>query len=456
MILTTNSNSNSNPNFLQQEDYPTTTNNNNQNKQPSSSSSSCCSYPSSSTSSFSSSDIHLTAASTSSSSLLVDVDPKTPKSTTATTVFQDSEAEAILVKLKNPQISVKESGLVTLRHSARESSQRRISLCTPTLLSALVPMILSTNSTIQINATAALVNLSIDPANKVKIVRSGAVPPLVEALRSTATNHSEEARYNAAGALFSLALQDENKLAIGVLGAIPPLVNLFCQAQQQVAVAGHDVACVEAGMALYHLSLAPNNLSKIARTAGAVKSILTLATTNVNAAGAVKEETEEEEGTIRLRLRRVAMMLLASLARRNEGRVALMDADTVKVMVEMMKQGAAAGREEEYCLAVMYEMSKGSLRFRALARAAGAERVLLAMTGNNNEEGRGEVGKEMARRTLKVIRGDEEKGVMLMLGDEYDNEGEEEVGSVVSDGLVSFRRRYDDFGGGSGANSANF
>lgn len=209
-------------------------------------------------------------------------------------------------------------------------------------------------------------------------------------------------------------------------------------------------------MALYHLSLAPNNLSKIARTAGAVKSILTMATTNVNADGAVKGETEEEEGTVRLRLRRVAMMLLASLARRNEGRVALMDADTVKVMVEMMKGGAAAGREEEYCLAVMYEMSKGSLRFRALARAAGAERVLLAMAGNNNEEGRGEVGKEMARRTLKVIRGDEEKGVMLMLGDEYDNEGEEEVGSVVSDGLVSFRRRYDDFGGGSGANSANF
>lgn len=299
-------------------------------------------------------------------------------------------------------------------------------------------MILSTDSSIQINATASLVNLSIEPANKVKIVRSGAVPPLVQALKSStssSSNHSEEARYNAAGALFNLALEDENKLAIGVLGAIPPLVNLFCQGQQQQQselAGGHDAARVEAGMALYHLSLAPNNLSKIAKTPGAIKSILNIATgagPDFDDGEVRKVVTEQHEETIRLRLQRVAMMLLASLARRNEGRAALMDADSVKAMVEvMMKDGAAAGREEEHCLAVMYEMSKGGLRFRALARAAGVEKVLLAMAaGHDNKEGcRGEVGKEMVRRTLKVIRGDEEKGgVTLMLGDEYDNDNDE-------------------------------
>lgn len=239
-------------------------------------------------------------------------------------------------------------------------------------------------------------------------------------------------------------------------------------------------------MALYHLSLAPNNLSKIAKTPGAVKAILNIAQgrgKGTDEEGRDCNDKEEEEISILLRLQRVAMMVLASLARRNEGRVALMDADAVKAMVQMMEDEremwstgggsssntASSGKEEEYCLGVLYEMSRGSLRFRALARAAGAERVLISAVTASHQEGSrsGEVAKEMARRILKVIRGDHEErrmcaAMMLLrnnktLAAEDDEEEEEEIGSVVSDGLVSFRRRYnDDFGGGSASNSANF
>nr|CAD1826788.1 unnamed protein product [Ananas comosus var. bracteatus] len=57
----------------------------------------------------------------------------------------------------------------------------------------------------------------------------------------------------------------------------------------------------------------------------------------------------------------------------------------------MMRAGAG---EEECCISALYEMSRGSLRFRGLARAAGAEavlaRVAAAEGGGGGEEGDGE------------------------------------------------------------------
>ncbi|GKC59280.1 U-box domain-containing protein 40 [Tanacetum coccineum] len=85
---------------------------------------------------------------------------------------------------------------------------------------------------IQVNVVASLVNLqSLENDNKVKIVRSGIVPPLIEVL-------------------FSLPLDDQNKTAIGVLGALPLLHALR---------AGSDRCRHNSALALYHLSLAQSN-----------------------------------------------------------------------------------------------------------------------------------------------------------------------------------------------------
>jgi hypothetical protein len=56
------------------------------------------------------------------------------------------------------------------------------------------------------SCTAALVNLSPEPANKVHIVCTGAVPALVELLRSGSS--SPEAREHVAQALFGLPLHE--------------------------------------------------------------------------------------------------------------------------------------------------------------------------------------------------------------------------------------------------------
>lgn len=118
------------------------------------------------------------------------------------------------------------SAMASLRQATRENREVRRQLCTPRLLAALRPMLLSADAGVQSNAAAAMVNLSLEPENKVRIVRSGAVSPLVDVLRG---GHPE-ARDHAAGAMYSLAVEDENRAAIGVLGAIPPLLELFAGA----------------------------------------------------------------------------------------------------------------------------------------------------------------------------------------------------------------------------------
>ncbi|KAM0941789.1 putative U box domain, armadillo-like helical, Zinc finger, RING/FYVE/PHD-type [Dioscorea sansibarensis] len=279
----------------------------------------------------------------------------------------------ILSKLKDPRVSEQESALISLRRATREGQDRRISLCTRRLLATLRPMLVSQYESIQANAVAALVNLSLEAKNKVPVVRSGAVPALVAVLRC---GH-DEARDHAAGAIFSLAMEDENKAAIGVLGAVPPLIHLFCRSVEK------DLARRDAGMAIYHLCLASSNRARVVRTPGAVRGLL----------GVAKEGRE---------IGKVAMRVISVVAGAGEGRAAMMDAGAVAVLVEMMKKGI----DEEGCVAAMYAMSRGSgWRFRGLAREAGAEEAVERVV---EREGAAESVREMGRRAIRAMRGEME------------------------------------------------
>nr|CAB3470152.1 unnamed protein product [Digitaria exilis] len=330
------------------------------------------------------------------------------------------------------------SAMASLRQATREKEVRR-QLCTPRLLAALRPMLLSGDAGVQVNAAAAVVNLSLEPENKVRIVRSGAVSPLVEVLRG---GHPE-ARDHAAGAMYSLAVEDENRAAIGVLGAIPPLLELFSGG----AATGYR-ARREAGMALYHVSLSGMNRSKIARSPGAVRTLL--------AAAAEARGDHRNNEADAAALRRLAVMILANLAGCPDGRAALMDGGAVAAVVGLMRGGAAAAgsAEEEYCISTLYGMSRGSMRFRGLARAAGVEAALQPVA-----EGGAGVGRDMARRTLRAMRGEDDDAAPVtatgILGRQWGDDG-----SVVSEGLVSIRRpphhRSNYAGGTSGSNTTQF
>ncbi|CAN6201950.1 unnamed protein product [Urochloa humidicola] len=333
----------------------------------------------------------------------------------------------------------KASATASLRQATRENREVRRQLCTPRLLAALRPMLLSADAGAQADAAAAVVNLSLEPENKARIVRSGAVSPLVDVLRG---GHPE-ARDHAAGAIYSLAVEDENRSAIGVLGAIPPLLDLFAGGGGAAAVGFR--ARREAGMALYHVSLSGMNRSKLARAPGAVRTLLA-------AAAEAGDGSSEADAAA---LRRLAVMVLANLAGCADGRAALMDGGAVAAVARLMRGGAAApgSAEEEYCISALYGMSRGSMRFRGLARAAGVEAALRPVA----EGGGGGVGRDMARRTLRAMRGedDEAPGITAtgMLGRQWDD------GSVVSEGLVSIRRppHRSNYGAGpAGSNTTQF
>ncbi|XP_064986651.1 U-box domain-containing protein 41-like [Musa acuminata AAA Group] len=344
--------------------------------------------------------------------------------------------EEILIRSRDLDAGQQESAAAALRKATRESRDRRVALCTPRLLGALRPVLLSPCAAVQINAAAAIVNLSLEPVNKVRILRSGMVPALVEVLR----RGHPEARDHAAGALFGLALEDENRAAIGVLGAISPLLNMFAGPSADGPRARRD-----AGLALYHLSLAAANRSKIARTPGASHALLAVAAERDEEDAAAPGEQGQGLGPAT-----IAAMVIHNLAGCNEGRAALMGAGAVTALVRLIK-GPPLTAAEEQCVAALYWMSQGSLRFRCLAKAAGAEQVLMKVA---TEGGGGGPLREMARRAVRALRGEEDDEAAVAA---HGFGAEADGSSAVSDGLMSFRRRRNGFGGRPGGmKSAKF
>ncbi|KAE8795771.1 U-box domain-containing protein 39-like [Hordeum vulgare] len=308
------------------------------------------------------------------------------------------------------------AALAVLRDATRESAERRLALCTPRLLAALRRVLLILrHASVRVDATTALVNLSLERANKVRTVRASAMPALVEVLRSGGS--APEAREHAAGPLFGLALNEENRAAISVLGAVPPLLDLV------TSPVHHPRARRDAGMAIYHLSLAAVNQSKVARFPGASKALLSVPSS-------AAEPTP---------IRRLALMVICNVGGCSEGRASLMDAGAVVAVSGILLSSHDVAELEEWCVAAIYALSRGSLRFLGRARAAGADKALHRVA----EEGTpGGVRREMARKTLRAKRGDLDEKADLTGSSLECGDGDDCGGSIVSDGFTSFRFNY--------------
>ncbi|KAL2335612.1 hypothetical protein Fmac_016825 [Flemingia macrophylla] len=278
------------------------------------------------------------------------------------------EEEQITLSLKNPDPHVVEEALASLRNLTRVREETRLQLCTPRVLSALRSLLLSKHATVQVNALASLVNLSLERANKVKIVRSGMVPPLIEVLK----NGSSEAQEHGAGALFSLSLDDDNKTAIGVLGGLAPLLHML---RSDSELTRHDSA-----LALYHLSLVQSNRSKMVKL-GSVPLLLRMV----------------KSGHMTGRV----LLILGNLGSGSDGRAAMLDAGVAECLVGLLSRTELTGSTRESCLAVMYALSHGGLRFKAVAKAAGVVEVLQKV------EVRSERGRHKVRKILEVMRAKE-------------------------------------------------
>jgi hypothetical protein len=82
------------------------------------------------------------------------------------------DEDQFLVKLKSVEVFKQEEVVVLLRKLTRTKEDLRVLLCTFRLLSTVQSLIQSKYATIQINAIALLVNLSLEKCNKVQIIWS--------------------------------------------------------------------------------------------------------------------------------------------------------------------------------------------------------------------------------------------------------------------------------------------
>ncbi|GLT33316.1 hypothetical protein SLA2020_079160 [Shorea laevis] len=282
-----------------------------------------------------------------------------------------SEEEELVTKMRSPQVFEVEEAVISLRKITRNSEDSRANLCTPGLLSALRYLIISRYTNIQVNAVAAMVNLSLEKVNKVKIVRSGMVPPLIDVLKGG----SPEAQEHASGVLFSLALDDSNKMAIGVLGALPPLMHMIRTGNERTR---HDSA-----LALYHLSLVQSNRTKLVKV-GSVPVLLSMI------------KSGQMVGRV--------LLILCNLASCEAGRTAVLDSGGVECLVGVLGGTELNGSTQESCVAVLYALSCGGLRFKGLAKAAGATEVLCKVEQQGSDRARAK-----ARKILEMMKARIEK-----------------------------------------------
>ncbi|EPS60832.1 hypothetical protein M569_13970, partial [Genlisea aurea] len=281
------------------------------------------------------------------------------------------EDEKFVAKIRSSDVCEQEDAVILLRKTTRNSAESRAALCSEKLLVALRQMLASRYAALQTNAAAAVVNLSLEKSNKVKIVRSGVVPPLIDVLK----NGSGEAREHAAGAIFSLAAEDANRTALGVLGAIQPLLRELRSGTRR---SRHDSA-----LALYHLTLERSNRSRVVHL-GATAVLLRL--------------LKDAEVASR------AVLVICNLSACGEGQAALIHADAVECLVDVLRGGPERSSEStvENCAVALHHLS-GSAKFAAMARRSGAEEVLVKVS-----ESGGQRSKEKAKRILEMLRSAED------------------------------------------------
>ncbi|XP_042396381.1 U-box domain-containing protein 4-like [Zingiber officinale] len=125
---------------------------------------------------------------------------------------------ACVERLRSVSVEAKREAAARIRLLAKHRSNFRSLIGPSGAISALVPLLRSTDPAAQENAATALLNLSLEEANKRHIAAAGAIKPLVYALRTGTAS----AKQNATCALLNISMIEENRATIGACGAIPP------------------------------------------------------------------------------------------------------------------------------------------------------------------------------------------------------------------------------------------
>ncbi|CAK9315474.1 unnamed protein product [Citrullus colocynthis] len=224
------------------------------------------------------------------------------------------EISSLVHNLSSSQLDVQREAIIKIRVLSKENPENRVWIANSGVIPPLVKLLSYPDLNFQEHTVTALLNLSIDDANKRLIAREGAIPAIIEILQ----HGTEEAKENSAAALFSLSMLDENKVLIGSLKGIPPLVLLLR--------AGTIRGKKDAATALFNLSLNQANKSRAIK-AGIIPPLLALL--EDKNLGMVDE----------------ALSILLLLASHPEGRSEIGNNSFIEILVNIIIDGTPKNKE---------------------------------------------------------------------------------------------------------------
>ncbi|KAK9051886.1 hypothetical protein SSX86_028514 [Deinandra increscens subsp. villosa] len=237
-------------------------------------------------------------------------------------VFID-EVSLLVQNMSSSQLSTQSQAVEKIRMLSKENPENRILIANCGAIPPLVKLLYSPHQKVKEHSVTALLNLSLDEANKRLIAREGAIPAVIEVLQ----NGTDEARENSAATLFSLSMLNENKVMIGCLKGIPPLVKLL----QNGSVRGKK----DAATALFNLSLNQSNKTRAIK-AGIIEPLLHL----------LKEKS--------LGMVDEALSILSLLTKQPEGQTGIGQLPVIKTLVGFVKDGTP--KNKECATAVLLEL----------------------------------------------------------------------------------------------------
>ncbi|KAL5557727.1 hypothetical protein UlMin_033938 [Ulmus minor] len=277
-----------------------------------------------------------------------------PCQESCSTDHQD-EISSLVERLSFGQLEGQRKAAMKIRMLSKGSPENRILIANSGGIPPLVQLLSYPDSKIQEHAVTALLNLSIDDANKRLIAREGAIPAIIEVLQSG----NVEARENSAAALFSLSMVDENKNIVGLSNGIPPLVDLL----QNGTIRGKK----DAATALFNLSLnLPNKTRAI--SAGIVAPLLQL----------LKDRN--------LGMIDEALSILLLIAAHPDGRQEIGQLSFIETLVDFIREGTP--KNKECAASVLLELGSNNSSFILAALQFGVYEHLveIAQCGTNRAQ----------------------------------------------------------------------
>lgn len=237
------------------------------------------------------------------------------------------EVSSLIQTLYSSHVEMQRDAVIRIRMLSKESPDSRILIANSGGIPPLVCLLSCTDSETQQHIVTALLNLSLDEANKRLIAREGAIPVIIQVLR----NGTEEAKENSAAALFSLSILDENKVLVGCSNGIPPLVDLLRT--------GTSRGKKDAATALFSLVLNQANRSRAIK-AGVIPPLLHL----------LEDKT--------LDMVDEALSILLLIASHPEGRNEIGRLTFVRTLVEIVRDGTP--KNKECATAVILELGSNN------------------------------------------------------------------------------------------------